>query len=87
MSSATTNPYNYSLQSVPAAFVLGIAPHGYILGRLMIATSGKLSNAMYVNATPNTSIHPLWQCVILLVGHAPTSKRGEVPSQANSGTT
>jgi len=37
---------NYSVQSIPAAFLFAIIPHGYGMARLMYETSNKSSIAM-----------------------------------------
>lgn len=47
-STPSPTPYNYSLQSIPAAFLFSLVPHSYGLARLMIATRNQMSNAMYV---------------------------------------
>lgn len=46
MAAAQPNPYNWSLQAIPAAFVFGIVPHGYYITRMMIATKNQMSNSM-----------------------------------------
>lgn len=61
-----TNPHNYSLQAIPAAFLFGLVPHAYGLTRLMVATRNAQSNAMYAfpffpfpsSRSSHTSIHP-----------------------------
>lgn len=35
---------NLSLYAIPAAYTLGILPHGYYLVRMMIASGGKWTN-------------------------------------------
>ena len=46
MATTVPTPYSWSIQSIPLAFGLGLAPHLYYTGRLMLATRGKMSNAM-----------------------------------------
>lgn len=47
MASPTPNPGNWSLKAIPTAFALGLVPHSYYLVRLMAATKGQMSTAMY----------------------------------------
>lgn len=44
---------NASIKAIPAAFALGLVPHLYYTTRLMAATKGKMSIAMYVLLPPN----------------------------------
>lgn len=39
---------NYSIHSIPAAYALGLAPHGYYLVKMMANAKGKASNILYV---------------------------------------
>ena len=72
MSSPTLSPYNYSLHSVPAAFLLGIVPQGYMLARLMVATRGKMSNAMSEKPLITTFLlFPFWLAMTLQAPHQP----------------
>jgi hypothetical protein len=43
---AQSTTHNYSLHSIPAAFLFAIIPHGYGMARLMYETSNKSSTAM-----------------------------------------
>lgn len=49
----TNHTTNGSLKAVPAAFALGLVPHLYYTARLMAATKGKMSIAMYANVPTN----------------------------------
>jgi hypothetical protein len=46
MSSTTTTTPNYSLHSLPLAFLFGLLPHTYVTARLMHLTSNTSSKAM-----------------------------------------
>ncbi|KAK0899967.1 hypothetical protein LTR91_018872 [Friedmanniomyces endolithicus] len=46
MATSIPTPYNWSIQSIPMAFGLGLVPHLYFTGRLTLATKGKNSTAM-----------------------------------------
>ncbi|KAK3686489.1 hypothetical protein LTR37_019774 [Vermiconidia calcicola] len=46
MAPPASQPYNYSIHAIPAAFMFGIVPHGYYLVRLMVATNNQISTAM-----------------------------------------
>jgi hypothetical protein len=45
MSSTTTTP-NYSLHSLPLAFLFGLLPHTYVTARLMYLTANTSSKSM-----------------------------------------
>lgn len=45
MASSQPQPSNYSIKAIPGVFMLGIAPHGYYLARMMAATSLEYNNA------------------------------------------
>lgn len=63
---------DWSLYSVPAAFTLAMLPHVYMNARLIQATKGRISNAVYVHCFPSPPspfhfLHSL--CSATLSGH------------------
>lgn len=49
MASPVQTPNNWSIKAIPMAFGLGLVPHLYYTSRLMLASNGKMSNAMQVS--------------------------------------
>lgn len=72
MTSPNTTPTNWSVKAIPAAFAFGLVPHSYYLIRLMAATKGQMSNAMYA-PFPDTADSPSDPFSIV---HAPISTPG-----------
>lgn len=53
MASQNMTPANWSIKAIPTAFALGLMPHSYYLIRLMMATRGQISTAMYAICIEN----------------------------------
>lgn len=54
MSATTTHPYNYSIHSIPAAYMLAFPPYMYQFARGMVA-----SNYATTNIVPRTNLEAL----------------------------